>query len=215
MTERLREQLSALADDELDHGEVALLLRQYGGSDELRDCWHAYHVIGEVIRRGFPTADAGCVANRVRAVLDTDATVEPAARPPAARRWMTVLRPVGAAAVAASVSLVAVMLVRAPTPAGSSPAPAEVVPPQAYNAARVPGANFDYAAMSSVRWDQGSPAVRRELNEYLLDHNEDAPTLGRQGMLPYLHLATFYASVPPAAHRASTGVPRAGEGHRE
>ncbi|HET8552039.1 MAG TPA: sigma-E factor negative regulatory protein [Gammaproteobacteria bacterium] len=210
MTERLREQLSALADDELDHGEVALLLRQYGGSDELRGCWHAYHVIGEVMRRGFPTADAGCIANRVRAALDADPVAEPAARAGARRRWMKVLRPVGAAAVAASVSLVAVMLVRAPAPAGSGAAPAEVVPPQA----RAPRANFDYAAVSSVRWDQGSPAVRRELNEYLLDHNQDAPTLGRQSMLPYLHLATFYASAPPPTdHRA--GAPRAGEGHRE
>lgn len=212
MTERLREQLSALADDELDHGEMALLLRQYGGNDELRGCWHAYHVIGEIIRRGFPAADAGCIADRVKAALDTDTAVESAApQQGASRRWMKVLRPVGAAAVAASVSLVAVMLVRAPTSTGSGAAPAEVVPPQA----RAPRANFDYAAVSSVRWDQGSPAVRRELNEYLLDHNEDAPTLGRQDMLPYLHLATFYASAPAANHGSSTRAPRAGEGHRE
>jgi hypothetical protein len=163
------------------------------------------------MRRGFPTAGAGCVADRVRAALDADSTIEPAARLPVSRRWIKVLRPIGAAAVAASVSLVAVMLVRTPTSVGSSAAPAEVVPPQAH----APRPNFDYAAMSSVRWDQGSPTVRRELNEYLLDHNEDAPTLGRQGMLPYLHLATFYASVPSADHRASTRVPRAGEGHRE
>jgi sigma-E factor negative regulatory protein RseA len=185
MTEVLREQLSALADDELDRREVELLLLRYGEQAELRACWHRYHVIGEAIRLGLPEIDVRGLADRVGAALD-----EPLATGGTERRWLRVLRPVGAAAVAASVSLVAILLLRGQNPA--APAPTEVVPVQT----RLQVPNIDYRAVSGVRWDQGSPQVRRELNEYLFDHNEDVPALGRQGMLPYVHLATFYAAEP-------------------
>lgn len=184
MTEVLREQLSALADDELDRREVELLLLRYGEQTELRACWHRYHVIGEAIRRGLPEIDVRGLADRVCAALDESPATG------GERRWLRALRPVGAAAVAASVSLVAILLLRGQNPA--APVPTEVVPVQM----GVPVSNIDYRAVSGVRWDQGSPQVRRELNEYLFDHNEDVPALGRQGMLPYVHLATFYAAEP-------------------
>lgn len=197
----LREQLSALADDELGHGEIELLLRRYEDSSELRTCWSTWHVIGEAMRRGRPALDACRIAERVQAALDAEVSDDATHRSSATeRRWLKVLRPIGAVVVAASVGVVAIMVVRGQAP-GQLPgaAPAQVVPPQT-TASRL---GFNYAAVSSVRWDQGSPQVRRELNEYLFDHNQDAPTLGREGMLPYVHLATLYAGVqpePPSHH---------------
>ncbi|HET7370125.1 MAG TPA: sigma-E factor negative regulatory protein [Gammaproteobacteria bacterium] len=206
MTEMLREQLSALADDELDNGEMELLVRQYAGNAELRARWSMYHVIGEAIRRGRPGHGAWRLADRVSAALDLE-TAQPATgqrHDHATRRWLKILRPIGAAAVAASVGVVAVLVVRSPAPNElATVPPAEVVPPQP----RAPRMGFNYEAVSSVRWDQGSPQVRRELNEYLFDHNEDAPALGRQGMLPYVHMATFLAAEPAgdqAPRRAAT-----------
>lgn len=191
----LREQLSALADDELEHGEIELLLRRYADNRELRVCWSTWHVIGEAMRRGRPALDACRIAERVSAALNaegSDAATHPSIA--SGRRWMKVLRPIGAVAIAASVGVVAILVVRGQMPGQLAGAgPAQVVPPQA----SAPRVGFNYAAVSSVRWDQGSPQVRRELNEYLFDHNQDAPTLGREGMLPYVHLATLYAGPPP------------------
>lgn len=194
MSKLLREQLSALADGELDRGQVKLLLARYRERADLRACWNSYHVIGEAIRRGLPETDGGGLADRVRASLDAGAGAA-AARSNRCQRALHILRPLGTVAIAASVSVVAVLLVRGQNPvASSAAAPSEVVPPR--NTVSVP--NIDYGAVSGVRWDQGSPQVRRELNEYLLDHNKDAPALGRQGMLPYVHIATFYGNPPPA-----------------
>ncbi|HET7587232.1 MAG TPA: sigma-E factor negative regulatory protein [Gammaproteobacteria bacterium] len=213
MTEMLREQLSALADNELEHGEVELLLRHYAGNGELRVHWNAYHVIGEALRRGRPPQGASRIADRVAAVLDLETDQPASGRDRTTRRWLKILRPVGAVAVAASVGVVAVLVVRggpAPDTLGTIP-PAEVVPPQA----RAPRMGFNYDAVSSVRWDQGSAQVRRELNEYLFDHNEDAPTLGRQGMLPYVHMATFFAAEPPAEQASPNVLDKAREGKGE
>lgn len=208
MTERLREQLSALADDELDHREVELLLRRYEADEGLRACWSNYHLIGETIRRGSPRANLQGLAERVRAALDGETAVGAAATADGhQRRLLKILRPIGAAAIAASVGVVAVMIVRGQAPRTAlNAAPSEVVPPQS---ARTHGL-INYHAVTGVRWDQGSPQVRRELNEYLLDHNQDVPALARQGMLPYIHMATFYASPqvvepPPGEARRHSG----------
>lgn len=196
MNEKLREQLSALADGELDRREAGLLLARYRESTGLRDRWNSYHLIGEAIRRGLPQADARGLADRVRASLDAGAGSAPAAADVQRRhRMMRILRPLGAAAIAASVSVIAILLVRGQNPAlNSATAPSEVVPVRT----GAPTSNIDDRAVSGVRWDQGSPQVRRELNEYLFDHNKDAPSLGRQGMLPYVHIATFYGNQVPA-----------------
>lgn len=48
----LREQLSALADGELGGDTVAQLMAERATSEELHATWHAYHVIGDVLRGG-------------------------------------------------------------------------------------------------------------------------------------------------------------------
>ena len=44
------EQLSALADGELDDAATALACAQWRGDASIRATWHAYHVIGDVLR---------------------------------------------------------------------------------------------------------------------------------------------------------------------
>ena len=45
-----REQLSALADDELDDAQVAALLAACRQDDAALDCWNTYQLIGEALR---------------------------------------------------------------------------------------------------------------------------------------------------------------------
>jgi len=48
--EQQRQQLSALMDGELGGAEVARLCRDWRDDGELRVIWHAYHLIGDVMR---------------------------------------------------------------------------------------------------------------------------------------------------------------------
>lgn len=45
-----RQSLSALADGELDPGELALLCARWRDDPAARECWHAYQLIGDVLR---------------------------------------------------------------------------------------------------------------------------------------------------------------------
>jgi sigma-E factor negative regulatory protein RseA len=45
-----REQLSALADGELDAAAVGHACAGWHGDAEQRETWHAYHLIGDVMR---------------------------------------------------------------------------------------------------------------------------------------------------------------------
>jgi negative regulator of sigma E activity len=203
------EQLSALADDELEHDEAQLLLRRYADDADLRFRWVAYHVIGETVRRGRASARACDIVDRVGAALDDSnaASGQIPRRRNRHRYGIAILKPAGAAAVAAAVAVVAVLLVRQPPAEDlSASAPVTVVPPQT----RAPRVRFNYAAVSAVRWNEGSAEVRRDLNEYLLDHNQNVPALSRQGMLPYVHMASLIRtgpkrSVPAGRQRQQDG----------
>ena len=48
----LLEQVSALADGQLDDEEVGRVVAQAGQSGELQAAWHRYHLIGDVLRTG-------------------------------------------------------------------------------------------------------------------------------------------------------------------
>lgn len=107
-----REGLSALADGEVDAGQVGAMVSRWREDGDARSAWHAYQLIGDVLR----SDDLGAArrdrafAERLHArlaaepvVLAPEVRAEPAAasRPGWSRRWSA---PVG---VAAGVALVA------------------------------------------------------------------------------------------------------------
>ena len=48
----LREQISALADGQLEGERFAAVVGKVGGDEEARDSWQVYHLIGDVLRSG-------------------------------------------------------------------------------------------------------------------------------------------------------------------
>ena len=65
----LREQISALADGQLEGERFAAVVGKVGGDEEARDSWQMYHLIGDVLRSG----EAGaCMPNRGRDRRATD-----------------------------------------------------------------------------------------------------------------------------------------------
>lgn len=189
MTEKLREMVSALTDDEVPSAELELLLRRVSRDPELKACWGRYQLIGECVRGDIAASADLSLADRVRAALEDEPAV--AARGPS---W---LKSAAGLAIAASVAMVAVFTMQ-PHDTGISAgnAPSEVVPMAASTPAATP---VNYGSISGVRWNQGPAEVQTQLNNFLVNHNEYAGGLGRQGMLPYMHIAAYDSQVivPP------------------
>lgn len=114
-----RLQLSALLDGELPLDEARFLLRRLEHDDELGGCWERWQLCGDVLRgqsgallpSGFAQRVATAVANDREAATSTATS---------GHRW---LRWSGSAALAASVAVVALLLVRQSPDAQSPVAP--------------------------------------------------------------------------------------------
>lgn len=104
-------QLSALMDGELAPDEARFLLRRLQHDGELAGCWERWQLAGEVMRGRAGVLLPEGFAGRVATALHAEVPAAPARRAPGLLRWG------GAAALAASVAVVALMVPRpAPDP---------------------------------------------------------------------------------------------------
>lgn len=187
MNDEIREQLSALSDDELNEVEQPLLLGRLQRDAGLRACLGRYQLIGEVMRGTGATATLG-VAERVQRALADDPMPVNAGASAKTALW----KPVAGLAVAASVALVAVLTVTSvnkppqndlPALATADPAPvAAPVPVPGPAATQVSDAGAD------ERWDRLDPSIDKRLSGYLVNHNEYAASHGVQGVMPYVRI---------------------------
>lgn len=169
MTDRIREQISALIDGELPEGEVGLLLRRLERDRQMRGAFGRYVLAGEALRApGGLLASAGFAA-RVSAAIDAsggDAVPSQATTAPRGARWN---RPLLATAVAASAALMAVLLVVR----GSHQA--EMVAQSTLERARDGFASLPLSQAASP-----TPAHSQRLAGYLVAHSQFASTIGRR-----------------------------------
>jgi negative regulator of sigma E activity len=116
MSELLHEQLSALLDGELPPEETALLLRRLEREPELARRLARYRVCGDVLRGERVQPSAG-FALRISAAIARDPAMAPLAVPPAARpRLPAWLKSAGGLAVAASVGMLALLVLQRTVP---------------------------------------------------------------------------------------------------
>lgn len=191
MTEKLREQISALADDELSPGEHELLLRRFALDKYLGRCWERYHLIGEAMRKNLPDVDTRGFADRVMRGINPAAAERARSLPTRVGRAATGVAVVVCVAVVALVGLRYESLQHQ-----SAPGPAEIVPPMsASNTNFVP-----YGRVIDASWNGTAPDVRAELSNYVISHAETSAVLGQQNVLPYFFVASFDTrSAPPPA----------------
>ena len=186
MSDEIREQLSALADDELNDVEQPLLLGRLQRDAELRACLGRYQLIGEVMRGTGATATLG-IAGRVQQALAGDMPVS--AR---ATEQMALWKPVAGLAVAASVALVAVLTVTSvnENPANNVPAlaTADLAPVVAPVLTPGPAVTQVSDISGDPRWDRLDPSIDKRLSGYLVNHNEYAASRGVQGVMPYVRI---------------------------
>ncbi len=179
MTDEIREQVSALVDDELSDMERPLLLGRLQRDPGLRACLGRYQLIGEVMRGGSARGASLGIAARVQAVLrDEPQVTAPGAAP--LRRVAALWKPLAGLAIAASVALVAVLSVQ------RMQTPDRQVPVLAAGAA---GQGF--VRVDDEQWNRIEPAVEQRLNRYLVNHNEYAASRGMPGVLPYVRIVGY------------------------
>ena len=191
----IKEQLSALADGELDRNSARFLLRRCETDAALVGDWSRYQLIGACVRRSeFQLMPQG-FAERVRQQLNDEA---------APRRGGTLLRWGGGAAIAASVALVALMATR---PAGIAPeAPSAATAVASTPAAVSAGAVIESPLRESdLRPDFGSLPAQTvsvtqgrtlgparvadpRIESYLVRHNLAVQASGRAAPLDYVRV---------------------------
>jgi len=192
MSDEILEQLSALADDELNDIEQPLLLGRLQRDAGLRACLGRYQLIGEVMRGTGTTATLG-IADRVQQALADDMPVS--AR---ASGRVALWKPVAGLAVAASVALVAVLTVTSVNENPANNVPALVTADQAPVIAPVLTAGPAVTQVSDIsggqRWDRLDPTIDKRLSGYLVNHNEYAASRGVQGVMPYVRIVSHDTS---------------------
>ncbi len=187
MSDEILEQLSALADDELNDIEQPLLLGRLQRDAGLRACLGRYQLIGEVMRGTGTTATLG-IADRVQQALADDMPVSARAASGRVALW----KPVAGLAVAASVALVAVLTVTSVSENPANNVPALATVDQAPAVAPVLTAGPAVTQVSDIsgdpRWDRLDPTIDKRLSGYLVNHNEYAASRGVQGVMPYVRI---------------------------
>lgn len=179
MNDELREQISALADDELPEAERDLLLRRLCDDPDLRDEWGRIHLIRDALHNELPCAATDILSHRVMTALEAES--QPVPRREIGRAAQRLGKPLAGLAVAASVAAMALIGLQhfaGPEPAVNAPVPRLAASDQAMDDQFV-----------GTRWDQ--PEMGTRLNAYLVNHSEYTSGTSLQGMLNYVRIAGY------------------------
>ncbi|GGY45240.1 sigma factor AlgU negative regulatory protein [Bacterioplanes sanyensis] len=216
MHERLKESLSALKDGEADELELRRLLNELDDNPELSQTWARYEMMGALMRdEAISTVD---LSRGIRQAIDGEPMDEvPAAQPAATattttssgqwQQWLT------GGAVAASVTLAVLLGVRLesesaqPIPVAHSPA---AVPSQSQLTAQPvmlpaqPERQLVAQESQPVGSDIALPEAQRKLQQYVLQHTENAALNTGRGMMPFARVASFAERTAEASQPVHT-----------
>ncbi len=175
----MNEKLSALLDGELEASELEQAVKQTAGESPMRAAWGRYHLIRDAMRGQLDSLAPAGLADAISSRLES----EPSILVPRRRSGIRVkaTRWVAGMAVAASVAAVAIVGVRwvAPDQDGSPQLVAQSVE------------SADYLRSGGIRWQAVSTDVERDLNMYLVQHNEFTPATGMNGVMSYMRFVGY------------------------
>ncbi len=163
MTKNIREQISALLDDELSQQERSQIVEQMSEQKQLRDKWDRYNLISDVIRGDAGERVSPSLADRVRAQVDNEPAILAAPKPVnTAPAWA---RPVAGTALAASVAVLAVIaapqLLNPETATSPQVATTKAVQPNYVQLAPAPSAQ-GYQLVNSTQYNRSQYQYRMQ-----------------------------------------------------
>lgn len=166
MSEQIREQVSAFLDGELPNSETELLLKRLTRDPELRESFGLYSLIGEALRGSTRVPLTRDFAVRVNQRIDGEPVILTAAVSAAPHHWW---RPLAAAAIAASVAVVAVVGLER---RADAPALAARVSPEALSYTVPAAQTLGSTALPPTR-----------LANYVFAHSKYSSALGQRSVL--------------------------------
>jgi sigma-E factor negative regulatory protein RseA len=185
MTQKLREQISALCDHELPEGEHELLLRRFSVEKSLRLHWERYHLIGAAMRKELPAVDSRGLADRVMASL----RIETAPQPEQTRFMPSLLRGFAGMAIAATVAVVAIVGIGRSAGPHQPGAPGEIVP----SSSLVRGETSPVNLMNDANWSGQNLPTQASLDDALVDQEGVSPSLGKHKLQGRIQVAPLDA----------------------
>ena len=174
MSEKKKDWLSALADDELQEHELQRGIEALRNDKALQQSWKAYHVIRDTVTSNLHDAVDLQLHQRISAALEAEPTLLAPKR--RERPW---LKQVAGVAIAASVTGLAIIGVQNLNEVDGGQAAVPVAQKQDY--IRI---NPTVLAASKEQQQKQSD----HLDSYLVNHNEYATGRGIQGVLPYVRI---------------------------
>lgn len=218
MNESIREQISALLDDELSKQDADRTIDQLCQQPEHRDTWDRYRLIGDAIRGEAAGRASPSIAESVRQALQDEPAMIAARKPALAEApWV---KAVAGTALAASVALAAILA--APylfTPGGGNDtqlagrsndarlSPYQIAAIEQPRVQRVVAittpprrqvvvtGNYQqgrYVDYSGARWrNLAQPAMESKLNKYLANHSEYALRAGVPRAVPHVNFVGY------------------------
>lgn len=183
MKDEYAEQVSGLVDGELDERTTSKLVEQMHSDEQARTRWAGYHLISDALRGNLPEQiDTGFAARVSKALED-----EPVVLAPRRRHAPAFVRQVAGFAVAATVAIVAVLVVQQQGGIDNSVTEVAAVTTTA------PQSN-EWVRVNNVKWNVQQPSVESKLNAYLVNHN--GYTSSVRGILPYAPIVSSSAPMP-------------------
>jgi sigma-E factor negative regulatory protein RseA len=168
--------VSMLLDDELNEEEALSLLEQIESDDGLKEKWFRYNTASLAIKSDSIVVLEADLVDKVRQAIAREPAVFST---PASTGKPSRIYNVFAGALAASVVIVAVIVVKQPADTGGDAATMVA----------------DKGVESLLHQAQPAEAKSSEarFHGYLLNHNESAYSMGTLGMLPYARVVSYGA----------------------
>jgi len=191
-----REHLSSLMDGEISRETSRFLVRRLGADKELCATWARYHLVRDCLRHHEGGLASSDLCQRVSLALES----EPAQAPTRRRLSMAWLKPVAGMAVAASVALMAIVMVGpasdavSPVDGGLAGAarPPDFTSPQGIGPRPVTHeASYAGPAMGGPR-----------MNSYLLRHYQATGSTGGRGFVSFVPIVVTKQAEDPAEAEA-------------
>ncbi|MFQ5754667.1 MAG: sigma-E factor negative regulatory protein [Acidiferrobacterales bacterium] len=175
----MTEHISALMDAELSEHERARVLKALAHDRDLRGTWERYHIIRAALNEDLgpvSSTDLGArIAERIGQLPAPELQGD-------VRRWKPAMRWAGNLALAASVAAVTILGVQWFVSSDPPGTPQQATSPRLWQA--------DIQRVG-LRWDTRQPEVARQLNIYLVEHNEFMPTSGMNGVMSYGRFVSY------------------------
>lgn len=171
MNDQTREHISSLMDGEISRETSRFLVRRLGTDEELSATWARYHVVRDCLRHQDGGLSAGDLCSRVNRVLADEPRKSTS---PSSVRW---LKPAVGTAIAASVTLMAVLAVgpRSPEP--------QAVPAGIAASSELEPFTSPQGLLSSNVTQQASLSGNAKMNSYLLRHYQAAGSSNGKGIV--------------------------------